>query len=547
MSWARQSTAVAAGVAGAACAIGLVGVASWLIATAATHPALSVLAVAIVAVRACGVGRGPLRYAERLAGHDAVLRTLGEVRARAFARLAELAPAGLPELRAGDLTTRLVSDVDATADATLRLRLPARVAAAVGALAVLGAALLLPPVAVALAAALAVMALGGPAIARRVAARDREFVAARRGEYASALAQTLHAAPDLIAFDAVGPALDRLDRADRAVSRAANSTAWRQGLAAAIGVAAGGAAPVAALLFGIPAVRSGSLGSAWLAVAVLAPLAVYEVFAPLPLAAALRDDFAAARARLADIESRPAPIAEPVAPQPPPGAYDLEVDRLAAGWPPIGAPRSRPEVAFSNVSFRVASGQRVAVVGPSGSGKSTLAATLVRFLDPSDGAARIGGVDIRDMRADDVQALVGLCAQDAYIFDSDIAENVRLARPDADDAQVRQALDRAGLGDWVATLPDGVATRVGEHGAALSGGQRQRLALARVLLADRPIVILDEPTEHVDEPTADALISDLLDRSGGRTVILLTHRHRDLEFVDEVVELQASSISASRH
>jgi thiol reductant ABC exporter CydC subunit len=375
-------------------------------------------------------------------------------------------------------------------------------------------------------------------------------VAPRRGEYSSAVAQTLHGAPDLIAFDAVDAALARLDAADQAVARAARSTAWRQGLAAAIGIAAGGAVPLVAIWLGAPAVHHGSLSLPLLAVVVLAPLAVYEVFAPLPLAATLAPDFDASQRRLADIESRPAPIVEPQRrsePQPLDGnAYQLEVVDLATRWPAVDG-SGVSTVAVQGVSFRAEPGQRVAVVGPSGSGKSTLAAALVRFLDPERGSVRIGGVDTRDMCSDDVREIVGLCAQDSYVFDSSIGENVRLARPDASDEQVHAALDRAGLGDWVASLPDGDRTRVGEHGAALSGGQRQRLALARVLLADRPIVILDEPTEHVDDEMATALIKDLLDRSTGRTVLLMTHRGGDLGFVDSVVELSTSSVPASGH
>jgi ABC-type bacteriocin/lantibiotic exporter with double-glycine peptidase domain len=217
---------------------------------------------------------------------------------------------------------------------------------------------------------------------------------------------------------------------------------------------------------------------------------------------------------------------------------------LAARWPAFDH-QPDPPVALSNVSFELAPGQRVAVVGPSGSGKSTLAAVLVRFLDPDAGTVRIGGVDIKEMSSDRVREIVGLCAQDAYVFDSTVAENVRLARPSATDEDVHDALERAGLGDWVRSLPDGLRTRVGEHGAALSGGQRQRLSLARVLLADRPIVILDEPTEHLDDKIATALIADLLDATSGRSVVLMTHRRRDLAFVDAVVELSPSSVPAT--
>lgn len=145
------------------------------------------------------------------------------------------------------------------------------------------------------------------------------------------------------------------------------------------------------------------------------------------------------------------------------------------------------------------------------------------------------------MAGDAVRRLVGLCAQDAHLFDSSLRENLRLARPDrrgvADDQDLWDALGRARLADWVRGLPAGLDTMIGERGARLSGGQRQRLALARALLADFPVLVLDEPAEHLDLATADALTADLLTATEGRTAVLITHRLTGLDAVDEVLVL----------
>jgi ATP-binding cassette subfamily C protein CydCD len=173
------------------------------------------------------------------------------------------------------------------------------------------------------------------------------------------------------------------------------------------------------------------------------------------------------------------------------------------------------------------------ITGPSGSGKSTFAAVLVRFLEPAAGSVELigstGSVDIRHLAGDDVRRVICLCAQDPHVFDTSIAENIRLARPDSSDDQVRAALASAQLDGWINSLPDGLATLVGEHGARLSGGQRQRLSLARALLADAPVVVFDEPTEHLDEETAGALMADLLAATEGRTVVMITHRPELIE------------------
>lgn len=185
------------------------------------------------------------------------------------------------------------------------------------------------------------------------------------------------------------------------------------------------------------------------------------------------------------------------------------------------------------------------MVGASGAGKSTLAQVLLRFLDAETGTYTLGGTDAAALDGDDVRRLVGLCAQDAHLFDSSVRENLLLARRDATEEDLRGALARARLLDWVDGLPEGLDTFVGEQGARLSGGQRQRLALARALLADFPVLVLDEPAEHLDLPTADALTDDLLAATEGRTTLLITHRLAGLDAVDEVLVLAGGRVCAA--
>jgi ABC-type multidrug transport system fused ATPase/permease subunit len=201
--------------------------------------------------------------------------------------------------------------------------------------------------------------------------------------------------------------------------------------------------------------------------------------------------------------------------------------------------RYSPEapLVLHDVDLDLTPGRRVALVGPSGAGKSTLAAVLVRFVDYS-GSVTLDGTELRAFAADDTRRVIGLVEQDAHIFDSTIRENMRKARPTASDAELRSALGKARLLQWIDELPRGLDTAVGAHGDRLSGGQRQRLALARALLADFPILVLDEPSEHLDVETADALTRDLLAATEGRTTLIITHRTSGLVDVDEIVTLE---------
>ena len=204
----------------------------------------------------------------------------------------------------------------------------------------------------------------------------------------------------------------------------------------------------------------------------------------------------------------------------------------------MSPPATRPESpALSSFDLRLEPGRRIALVGPSGAGKTTVTNLLLRFLDPEEGRVTLAGHDIRDLRQNDVRRTFALAGQNAYVFNSTIRANLSLARPGATDAELEDALHRASLGDWVASLPDGLETRVGEEGTELSGGQRQRLTVARALLSEAPVLVLDEPTAHLDPETAEVLVRDVLAAAGDRSILLITHRPEGLDLVDEIVEL----------
>ncbi|MFE4953240.1 thiol reductant ABC exporter subunit CydD [Streptomyces sp. NPDC056653] len=520
-----------------ASAVGLMAVSGWLISRASEQPPVLYLMVAVTATRAFGLGRAVFRYAERLVSHDAVLKMLAELRVAVYRGLERITPAGLGRTRRGDLLSRLVADVDALQDYWLRWLLPAGTAVVVGAAAAGFTGWLLPQAGVVLALGLLLAGVGVPLVSGACARRAERQLAPARADLATRITDLLGGTAELTVAGALPARKERTREADtvltRIASRAATATALGGGLSALIC----GLTVVAAALVALPAVHDGRLEGVELAVVVLTPLAAFEAVTGLPLAVQYRQRVKRSAERVYEVLDAPVPVHEPATPvEAPATPFPLEVRGVTARY--AGASRD----ALDSVDLTLTAGRRIAVVGPSGSGKTTLAQVLLRFLDARAGTYRIGGVEASALDGDTVRRFVGLCAQDAHVFDSSIRENLRLARTVATDHELRAALARARLLDWAEALPDGLDTLVGEHGARLSGGQRQRLALARALLADFPVLVLDEPAEHLDLATADALTADLLVATRGRTTVLITHRLAGLDAVDEVLVMDAGRI-----
>ncbi|QWB24524.1 MULTISPECIES: thiol reductant ABC exporter subunit CydD [Streptomyces] len=540
MSGARRGRLVLALLLGSLAlgsAVGLMATSGWLISRASQQPPVLYLMMAVTATRAFGIGRAVFRYAERLVSHDAVLRMLADTRVAVFRRLERLAPAGLRRTRRGDLLSRLVADVDALQDYWLRWLLPAGAAVVVSAASVGFTAWLLPEAGAVLAAGLLAAGVGVPLITGAVARRAEHRLAPARGVLATRVTDLLTGTAELTVAGALPARTARAREADgaltRIASRAATATALGDGLTALIS----GLTVTAAALVGAQAVAAGRLDGVTMAVVVLTPLAAFEAVLGLPLAAQYRQRVRRSAERVYEVLDAPEPVGEPERPrQAPASPFPVAVKGLTARY------EGQDRDAVAGLDLTLEEGRRVAVVGPSGSGKTTLAQLLLRFLDAGSGAYTLAGVDAYALHSDDVRKLVGLCAQDAHLFDSSLRENLLLAKKDATEDELRAALGRARLLDWAEGLPDGLDTLVGEHGARLSGGQRQRLALARALLADFPVLVLDEPAEHLDLPTADALTADLLAATEGRTTLLITHRLAGLEAVDEVLVLDRGRV-----
>ena len=513
------------GVVALGSAIALGGTAAWLIARASQQPPVLYLTVAATSVRLFGLSRALARYLSRLASHKVALEGMDTLRANLYDRLSSAPAAALSSVRRGDLMSRAGADVDEVGNVVVKTVLPALVALIVGVATVAVVAVISPASALVLALCLLLSAVVAPAlIARSVRMAEGEGGDARADIAATTLA-LLEGATELSLAGTLPAATQTLARSEASLRQALARSARLSALARGLDVCAVGMALIAALLIGIPHTLSGALPQVLLAVIVLIPLSSFEGVAELAPAASQLVRSAQAAQRICALIGEESPSASHAIPE---AATLIEAHDLAIGWP--GGP-----TLVEGITFTLRPGASVAIVGPSGIGKTTLLATLTGVIPPKSGQALINGVPAWGARRDDVASHITMTAEDAHIFATSIYENLRVAKASLTREEAVTSLQRAGLGEWIDSLPDGIDTVIGSGATTVSGGERRRLLMARALLVPAPVMAVDEASEHLDGKTADRLMNTLLTPSPDRATLVVTHRLSALDQADQVL------------
>jgi ATP-binding cassette subfamily C protein CydC len=524
-------------MAAATAAVGLLAVSGWFIAAAAFAGLTPLTAHAFnmlhpsVAIRFFAILRTLSRYLERILNHDTTFKILTTLRTWLYTRIAPLAPSGLTDFRQGDLLNRLVADVDALDNLFIRVMTPTIVAGFIT-LAVPGLlAAYSPAAAWALLVFLVVAGLLVPIGSQRLGAATGRNLTHHSAQLRTHLVEGLQGMADLLVFNAGQRQIKRIWTAHRNLVKGQARMSLINGAAAAATTLLAGGALWSVLYIGVDLVAYRSLDGAHLALMAFATLAAFEAILPLSAAYQYLGQTRRAAGRLNEIVDRPPPIS----------------------FPATAVKPANTGVVFDNVSFRyhlaaapvleafdlaIAPGEHVAIMGATGAGKSTLVSLLCRFWDPVAGSVRIGNVDLRQWPEAQLRQSLAVVSQQAHLFNTSIRENLLWAKPDAEEDELWEALDKARLKTFVAGLANGLDTWTGELGQLISGGEARRLAVAQALLRDAPIWILDEPTEGLDATNERELMATIQTLTAQRTLLLITHRPAGLAAMDRVVILE---------
>ena len=538
-SWGWVALSVLLGTLTIGANISLMGTSAWLISTAALHPSIAALEVAIVGVRFFGISRAVFRYTERLVSHNVTFRLLAQLRVWFYKKLEPLAPARLMDYRSGDLLSRIVGDIETLENFYVRVVSPPLVALVIGA----GTAIFLASFYPLLAAVLLSFFLGLglllPLSSLLFGRKPGKALITLRADLNTRLVDGIQGLADILAYGSAENHAAQIALTGQEYGLAQKRMARISGFHSGLSTFLTNLGLWMVVYLTIPQVTDRHVAGPMLATLALLTLASFEAVNPLPLAAQMWESVRAAAGRLFEIVDADPVVRDELSVTSEKSSFtrhDVEVDKLSFSYPGQTVP------AIQDISFKLKSGKSLAIVGPSGAGKSTLVNLLLRFWEYSSGDIRLGGESLHGLEQDEVRARCTVVSQSSYLFNTSIHENLRLARPSASQEEIEGAARQAQIHEFIMGLSKGYGTFIGEQGLRLSGGERQRIAIARALLKEAPILILDEPSANLDPLTEKLVLATLFGVMKGKTSLLITHRLVGLENVDKILVMEHGRI-----
>lgn len=516
-------------------AIGLLTLSGWFISAAALAGISALSAKQFnyftpgAGVRGFAILRTVGRYFERITTHEATFRLLARLRVWFYRHLEALGPARLQQFRSADLLNRLVADINALDNLYLRVLVPTLVAGLVGLLVLLFLSRYSLAIAALTALALLLAGVGLPWLAQRAGRRSGRAQVRALSRLRTRLLALVQGQAELQIYGGVERACAQVRAAEAQLQRSQLRMALISGATSALLTLIGGLAVIAALVIGIGLVQTGMIAPPQLAMLVFCVLAVFEAVAPLPLAFQYLSKTVAAAERLDEITREQVRVAFVEAGKTPRQPGQLALHDVSLRY------QDGADWALEQLSLTVAPGEHVLVLGHTGSGKSSLINLLARFHQPQRGRVELGGEPVEAYDERTLRAQMSVLSQPVQLFAGTVADNLRLAQPEADDAQLLEVLRLVALDQVLGEDP--LACAIGEGGQRLSGGQRKRLGLARALLKPAPVLVLDEPTEGLDAATEAQVVTAMLAACRGRTLVMISHHLQMAEAFDRILVL----------
>ena len=482
-------------------------------------------------IRALAITRTVGRYGERLLTHEATFRVLANIRSWLFERLIPLAPGCLSALRSGDLLSHMTSDIDALDALYLRLLAPVMVAA-LGVTAVIGFLYLYSPlISLTTGGLLLVASIGTPWIFNRLGYLGAEAIVALSASFRIRQVDMMQGLADLLANKAYLRFSGRLGQLSDLMINTQRQNNRLTAISSALTLLLSQLTLLTALVLASISFRDGLLSGADLALIIFCVIAAFELVTPLPLAMQMLAKTQKAASRIRQVAEMSPTVVQPEQPLAMPDNVDLQLDDVSFRYP------ENHDWVLKNISLNIPQHTKVAIIGASGSGKTTLLQLIMRYYDPEHGGVFLAGQNLRYFNSDDLLINFGVLSQRSQLFAATIKENLLIAKPDATEAELDNAIKAAGLEKFISYLPEGLDTWVGESGLKVSGGEARRIALARLYLKNAPVLLLDEPTEGLDNDTEQEIFTALADFAIDKTLIMVTHRESGLGLVDVVYRM----------
>jgi ATP-binding cassette subfamily C protein CydC len=524
------------GIGTTAAGIGMLGTSAYLIASAALHPSIAELQVAIVGVRFFGLSRAGLRYSERLVSHSVNLRVLDHLRQWFYDQIESSPSAELQTIKSGDLLDRLMGNIEDLENFYVRVVSPVIVALVIG----IGASMFVggyqTQFGLILGAGLFVTGIILPVEAILLTRRTSETFIQSRSILSAKIVETIQGIEDLQAFGVGREWIESIKKESNSNAKIQLKLSLLNSFNSGLMLAVLNVTIVILLWVAIPIVPSGLLSGISLAVILMIAIASFESTYTLPQAGQYLTSSIEAGHSLFLLTGSGK-------------VKQFQIDQKIKRYPKTISLEhvhfqysEGPTFQLKDVNFILKAGKKTALIGSSGSGKTSIVNLLLRFWRPTEGSILVDGKNVEDLDPEEMRSFFSVISQSAYLFSATLRENLLLADPLASDEKLYKIFRQVGLEDWVSTLPDGLDTWVGDHGLRLSGGERQRVAIGRMLLQERPFIVLDEPDVHLDAETRSVIMDTIFKLSETKGILFISHDLSNIKKMDEILLLKEGQI-----